>query len=144
MKWEFICPMNFYSSIQNIIYKNLHYCRTRWTQNNKNLYIEYIVNLVHILRLFPHHPRGKSHCCNVFLAVTAVQEAHLSICVCVCLSVPKLSCHFAVVTCNVACRVKALYKGCLDNFLFSRSNFFRRTENGMVIQNIFQMFSWAP
>ena len=62
----YICRMNFHSSIQNIIYKNLHYCWTRWTQNNKNLCIECVGNLVHIWRLFPHHPRGKSHWRIVF------------------------------------------------------------------------------
>ena len=79
MKCEFIHCMNFHSSIQNVIYENLHYCRTRWTQNNKNLCIECVVNLVHILRLFPHHPRDKSHWRIVFLAATAAQEAHLSL-----------------------------------------------------------------
>ena len=79
MKCEFICCKNFHSSIQNVIYENLHYCRTRWTQNNKNLCIECVGNLVHIWRLFPHHPRGKSHWRIVFLAATAAQEAHLSL-----------------------------------------------------------------
>ena len=32
-----------------------------------------------LLRLFPHHPRGKSHWRIVFLAATAAQEAHLSV-----------------------------------------------------------------
>ena len=32
-----------------------------------------------LLRLFPHHPRGKSHWRIVFLAATAAQEAHLSL-----------------------------------------------------------------
>ena len=32
-----------------------------------------------LLRLFPHHPKGKSHWRIVFLAATAAQEAHLSI-----------------------------------------------------------------
>ena len=58
--------MNFHTSIQNITYIIVHYCRTRWTQNNKNLCIECVVNLVHIFRLFPHHPRGKSRWRIVF------------------------------------------------------------------------------
>ena len=66
MKWELICRMNIHRSIKNTIYKNLHYCRTRGTQNDKNLCTECVVNLVHILRLFPHHPRGKSHWRIVF------------------------------------------------------------------------------
>ena len=32
-----------------------------------------------MLRLFPHHPRGKSHWRIVFLAATAAQEAHQSL-----------------------------------------------------------------
>ena len=32
-----------------------------------------------LLRLFPHHPRGKSHWRIVFLAATAAEEAHLSL-----------------------------------------------------------------
>ena len=75
----YVCRVNFHSSIQNIIHKNLHYCWTRWTQNNKIFCIECVGNLVHIWRLFPHHPRGKSHWRIVFLAATAAQEAHLSL-----------------------------------------------------------------
>ena len=101
MKWEFICCMNFLSSIQNIIYKNLHYCRTRWIQNNKIFCIECVINLVHILRLFPQHPRGQSHWRNVFLAATAAQEAQVSLGLSVCVCVRNLVGIVSLQHCNI-------------------------------------------
>ena len=56
----------------------MKYSRHRNTKKIKFLLI--VKFCFTLLRLFPHHPGGRSHWRIVFLAATAVQEAHLSVC----------------------------------------------------------------